>query len=170
MDLMSKMNKLKGWFIRNKAVLMILAVGIVLMVIPIGKKDDAIAEEKSFQVPEETYGITAAELEGVLSRIRGAGDVEVLLTCASGEKKIYQFDEQTVTSEDSESYDRKTVIVSNGSRDEEALIVQTCAPEYLGAVVVCQGADDPVVRLALSEAVSKATGLKSNQISIVKMK
>ena len=41
---------------------------------------------------------------------------------------------------------------------------------FLGAVVVCQGADDPQVRLQVIDAVSKATGLRSNCIAVLKMK
>ena len=39
-----------------------------------------------------------------------------------------------------------------------------------GAVAVAQGADDPLVKLAITEAVSKVTGLRSDKISVIKMK
>jgi len=40
----------------------------------------------------------------------------------------------------------------------------------MGAVIVCQGADDPQVRLSIVDAVSKVTGLGSDKISVLKMK
>jgi stage III sporulation protein AG len=40
----------------------------------------------------------------------------------------------------------------------------------MGAIVLCQGADVPSVRLAIVDAVSKVTGLVANQISVLKMK
>jgi stage III sporulation protein AG len=64
----------------------------------------------------------------------------------------------------------ETVLRTNSNRADEALVEQILAPEYLGAVVVCQGADDPTVRLAVSEAVSKATGMGADRISVLKMK
>jgi stage III sporulation protein AG len=44
------------------------------------------------------------------------------------------------------------------------------APQYLGAIVVCQGADRSDVRLAIVEAVSALTGLGADKISVLKMK
>jgi hypothetical protein len=41
---------------------------------------------------------------------------------------------------------------------------------YQGAVVLCQGAADAAVRLAVVEAVSKATGLGADKICVLKMK
>ena len=43
-------------------------------------------------------------------------------------------------------------------------------PSYQGAVVVCEGAGDAAVRLALTEAVSALTGLSAERISIVQWK
>jgi hypothetical protein len=40
----------------------------------------------------------------------------------------------------------------------------------MGAVIVCQGADKPVVRLAIVEAVADATGLSTDTITVLKMK
>ena len=49
--------------------------------------------------------------------------------------------------------------------------VQQVLPEsYRGAIVVCQGADSPAVKLAIVEAVSRATGLGADSISVLKMK
>lgn len=44
------------------------------------------------------------------------------------------------------------------------------APTYQGAIVVCQGADDPGVKLALVQAVASVTGLGTDQITVVKMR
>ena len=44
------------------------------------------------------------------------------------------------------------------------------SPTYLGAVIVCQGGDSPTVKLAIVEAVSNATGLSADKITVLKMK
>ena len=103
-------------------------------------------------------------LEDVLSQINGAGQVRVVLTTISQEEMIYQ------TDQDGEGKRVTTVTVSDGQRNETGLVRQVISPKYRGAVVVCQGADDPVVRLAIVEAVSNATGLGSDRISVLKMK
>lgn len=170
MDITMIRRKLAAWGKKYRYVLIILAVGIVLMLLPTGKNsDDATTPVEAVQ--EKLHlEITAENLEGVLSQIKGAGKVEVLLTCASGERTVFHTNERTSTSESSQTEEYETVLISDGSRTEDALVTQILAPEYLGAVIVCQGADDPSVRLAISEAVSKATGLGTDRISVLMMK
>ena len=62
------------------------------------------------------------------------------------------------------------MIVSDSARAESGLVQQILPPTYQGAVILCQGADSAAVRLALIEAVSNATGLSSDRISVLKMK
>jgi stage III sporulation protein AG len=42
-------------------------------------------------------------------------------------------------------------------------------PEFQGALVVAEGADDATVRLAITKAVAGLTGLGSDRITITKM-
>ena len=101
--------------------------------------------------------------------ISGAGKVSVLLTQSAGEETVYQIDEE-VSGSGSDNSRRQTVLVSGTGREETGLIRQVRAPTYLGAVVVCQGADNASVRLAVVEAVKSATGLTADRISVLKMK
>ncbi len=109
-------------------------------------------------------------LAEILSKIDGAGRVEVMLTTAFGEETIYQTDNTTDQSNESVSQNIETVIVNNSNREEYGLVRQVNPPSYLGAIVVCQGGDRPAVQLAIVEAVSKITGLSSDKISVLKMK
>ena len=47
---------------------------------------------------------------------------------------------------------------------------QKLSPVYQGAIILCQGADSPSVRLAITQAVSKVTGLPTDRIAVLKMK
>ena len=60
--------------------------------------------------------------------------------------------------------------MTDGQRGQTGLVRQVLPATYRGAVVVCQGADDPRIRLAIVEAVSMATGLGADRISVLKMK
>ena len=111
-----------------------------------------------------------AELTQVLKQIRGVGDVKLLLTLDAGAKTVYQTDQQSSSGGDSTSLRLETVIISDSQRADQGLVQQIIAPQFRGAVVVCQGADDAAVRLAVVEAVSDATGLRTDRISVVKMK
>ena len=170
MDIRGMMNKLPQWAKKYRYVLLILLSGIVLMLLP-GKEGKAeVPEVLTVTEPSEDSGLTSEMLENIISEIKGAGKAQVLLTYSAGEQWVYQSDEHTVTNADSSTKEVKTVIVSDGSRKEEALVTQILGPKYLGAVVVCQGAEDPEVRLAVSDAVAKATGLGADKISVLKMK
>ena len=60
-------------------------------------------------------------------------------------------------------------MTTDSDRNETGLVHQINPPVYLGAVVLAQGADNPVVKLSIVEAVSKVTGLGADKISVLKM-
>ena len=60
--------------------------------------------------------------------------------------------------------------VDIGSGTQDVVVTRERYPSYQGAVVVCEGAGDAAVRLALTEAVSALTGLSADRISIVQWK
>jgi stage III sporulation protein AG len=103
-------------------------------------------------------------LETILSGIDGAGQVQVLLTEESGRQTLYQTDTQS----DDSSRTEDTVLVEDGDRTENGLVRQTLEPEYRGAVVICDGADQSAVRLAVVNAVSCVTGLGADRICVLK--
>jgi stage III sporulation protein AG len=102
--------------------------------------------------------------------IRGAGKVQVLLTVAAGEEYLYQTNSDISTSANGSEARTDTVTVTDSQRNDTGLLRQVNPPVYLGAVVVCQGADRAEVRLAIVEAVSTYTGLGADRISVLKMK
>ena len=128
-------------------------------------------EEKKEAPALVSQEITLQEsLESILGEISGAGEVSVLLTQSAGEETIYQTDENTSVQENGNSSHNQTVLVSGSGREETGLVRKVKAPTYFGAVVVCQGADNASVRLAVVEAVRSATGLSTDRISVLKMK
>lgn len=152
------MGKLKQF----RYVLLVLAAGIILMALPSGK----VEKPASTPVNVKTQPELQETLAGVLSKIDGAGRVEVLLTQSAGEKTLYQTDDET----SAEATRSKTVLISDASREETGLVYQRLPPAYRGAVILCQGADNAQVRLAVTQAVANATGLPSHKISVLKMK
>ena len=146
----------------------ILLIGIVLMVLPTKKNDNkAISDPK--EVMEETCDIDTS-LEQILSKIEGAGNVQVFLSIAAGEETVYQTDSNQSVSEDNSTTKIDTITITGSDRNQSGLVKQINPPIYQGAVIVCEGADSAAVRLAIVDAVSKVTGLSSNRISVLKMK
>ena len=152
---------------KYKFVMLILIVGIMLMIVPSKKEDIATTNVTTQDESETSFNV---ELANILSRIEGAGNVQVLLTVSVGEETVYQQDEDDNYDSDSSSSRSKTVILTSSDKAQYGLIKQINPPQYLGAVILCQGADRPSVKLAIIDAVGKITGLGADRISVLKMK
>lgn len=154
---------------KYRFVFLVLVIGLVLMWIPSPSGRDNSA--KSTVVESEKNESSLEErLESILSQISGAGKVNVLLSISSGEETIFQTDYDENTSTDSTQTKADTVTVTDAERNQTGLVRQIIPPNYSGAIIVCQGADNPSVRLSIVDAVSKLTGLGANRISVLKMK
>lgn len=144
-------------------VALVVLVGIFLLTLP----NEASGEpETAADVSAGDNPTLQEELAELLSGVSGAGRVELLLTLAKGEETLYQEQQRISDSETS----RDTVVLSGLDRAESGLIRQVNPPVYQGAVVLCQGADSPQVKLAMVEAVKCATGLTADRITVLKMK
>ena len=170
MEIKELLKKGREWSKRYRYVLLVLMIGMVLMLWPEKTESKEMTDVPISTVPQTDFWANSEYLEKLLSEIQGCGRVKVLLTYSAGERKVFLRDEHTVHSEENSTTEVETVIVTDGNKVEEGLVTQVCGPEYLGAVVVCQGGDHPQVRLAVSDAVEKATGLGSDRISVLKMK
>lgn len=157
-----ELKKILAFLGKYKFAILILMLGLLLMAIP-GRTESTVTVQETQPEPERDV---AQELSQILSQIQGAGKVEVLLTLEAGEETLYQYDENLSDS----AQNRDTVTVTDGQRGQTGLVRQVLPATYRGAVVVCQGADDPRIRLAIVEAVSMATGLGADRISVLKMK
>lgn len=167
MDWVAIGKKLTDFVGKYRYVLLVLLIGLVLMLLP-GRNTE---EETPVQpeVTQQKESDITAELTAILSQIKGAGKVQVMLTVSAGETTLYQYDED-VTNSESGSIRRDTVIVTDENRTQSGLIRQVNPPTYQGAIIVCEGADSAYVRLGIIEAVSRVTGLGSDRISVLKMK
>ena len=168
MDWVANKRTVLDFLKKYRLVIIVLLAGILLLVFPDGEKKKE--ESMPVSTEESLQESLQDSLEEILSQISGAGKVSVLLTQAAGKETIYQIDENTSAENGGSSSHRQTVLISGTGREENGLIRQVKEPTYLGAVIVCQGADNAAVRLAVVEAVRSATGLTTDRISVLKMK
>lgn len=150
---------------KYRIVILVVICGLLLMWVP-GKDNQqvSVTQEAAQQKTVE------ASLRDILSQVHGAGKVEVLLTEKRGAETLYQTDSEASRADHSEQRQSQTVMIQNAARAEEGLIRQVNPPVLQGALVVCQGGDDPKVKLAIVEAVTRVTGLPSSRVSVLKMK
>ena len=152
--------RINALFGKYKYPILVVLVGLGLLLLP-------TREAEMPSVPVETVRVASLEqrLEELLAQIEGAGAVRVLLTEDVGRETLWQTDVQS----DTDSVREDTVIVEDADRNETGLVRRTTEPSYRGAVILCQGADAPSVKLAIVEAVRCVTGLGADQISVQKM-
>ena len=173
---MERVNKLSKTILaglkKYKYAVLILLLGIALMLLPFGKKEEAPeAEVQEDTLTDEAYAQALEQrLEDMLCQVSGAGQVRVMLTLQTGSRTEYQTDTQISDSETQSQEERKTVILSEGSAYDKAAVSAVQYPRFQGALILCQGADQSTVRLSLVNAVAALTGLSSGQITVIKMK
>ena len=169
MDIRKLSEMCPQWLKKYRYPIVIVLVGLVLITVS-GRSNtvqNADAPPITSQVQQPDM---ADRLADILSQISGVGKVKVMLTVSVGETTKYHSDEDISTTENGTTIRKETIIVSGDNRTEQALITQILPPQYRGAVIVCQGGDRASVQLAVTEAVSKVTGLGADQISVLKMK
>ena len=152
----------KGALGKYGYVLLVIAAGAILLLLPSGSRDSP-GEEPPAQ--EERFDLEAFEekLERTLSRIEGAGETQVVLTLDGGSRQVLARDQER----DGEGGGTNTVVtVGRGSGQQEVVPLQTVAPEFRGALVVCPGGGDAATRLKIIQSVSALTGLGADRISV----
>lgn len=133
----------------------LLAALALLLLLP--RDSGSCTDESSQSVPSFDVEAEQERLEQTLSLINGAGKVRVLLSVSATGERVF-----------AENGD-ELAIISMGSGQEQAVELYARSAEYLGAVVVCEGAEKAEVRLALTKAVASFTGLGSDKITILDM-
>ena len=165
MEATAPKQRINALFGKYKYPMLVALVGLGLMLLPSEQEPTEPAEP-----PRAVECSLEEKLEALLGRIEGAGQVSVLLTEKEGSQTLYQTDSQTDADESGSRRTDDTVLIEDENRTESGLVRQTLGPVYRGAVILCQGADDPTVKLAVVEAVRCVTGLGADQISVQKMK
>lgn len=165
-------------------VFLALMVGILLLAA--GKSLSSFggdAPEKSSQEEpaEKTLGSdaeTERRMAEILSKIEGAGQVDVMLTYRRTEEKTVARDEvrEESYSEDggktSESLrvENTAILMEDRNGNTLPLLLSAASPEVEGVVIVAEGGGDPVVCTALNQAAQALLDVPAHKIAVLKMK
>lgn len=131
-----------------------LAAGLVLLLLT-GRSGETTPQPAESQEPD-TIRTEEQRLEKLLESVDGVGNASVLLSYESSAETEYVMSES------------EAVIVSAGSGKQEGLVRCTRYPDYLGAVIVCDGGDQAAVRYEVTQATARFTGLSSDRITVLK--
>ncbi len=152
MKFQEQLNKFISDKQKRKYLVILFLCGILLLLLPTSGKG---TPEPVETVCETDYMIEAEEkrLEATLSVIRGAGKCRVLLSVREGAELILAEDAG------------ETVVLSR-SGTQSTVTVQKRYPDYMGAVIVSEGAGNANVRYDILSAVMSYTGLGADKITI----
>ena len=157
--------------------------GILIYAVTSFPKNSAV-EPVSLEEPDSVYSSereTEERLKNVLSCIRGAGEVEVMITYDTGAQIIpaMSTDTQTgitrssgtgtesITENRTESSRPATVSQTGGN---EAIVLTEKQPVVRGVIVIAEGAADITVRMNLQNAVRTVLGVDLSCIDVFEMK
>ena len=123
------------------------------------------------------------DLENILSRIEGVGNIEVLITLNSDEEVVAAMDvvESSTTTNEKDSSgavretiqtesNNKVVTSQNTSGQNKPIVLKRIMPEIRGVIVVADGAKDPKLRYELSLAVQTALGIPAYKVKVISSK
>jgi len=111
-----------------------------------------------------------SKLKNLISKIKGTGRVEVMLTLDSGTSVVLASNDETKTTTNNGSTTTTvsaTPIILNQNGNNLPVVVEEIVPEIKGIVIVSSGAKDVNVKLNILNAVQTLTGLSSSQIQIL---
>ena len=116
--------------------------------------------------PQELTETAALEqrLEEILSKVKGAGEVEVMVVFKDNGRENLAVDTQYSQDADGKIKSEKTTVLGNG---KEAVVVQKTIPTVQGVIVIAQGAYDSQVRENLKKAVEAALPVMSHRIEVL---
>lgn len=122
------------------------------------------------------------DLQGLLDKIQGVSDAEVMVNLDSTKVKVYEKDlitgQQTNEESDKNGGTRKVededeeteaVLVREGDK-EVPLLVQTKKPQVRGVFVVADGIDQAKVKKWVVESVAKVLDVPTHQVSVMPKK
>lgn len=194
-----RMEKIKEKFIKksnkfNYMIILIIIAGVMILAVSYFNNssptflnysnDTTLKENKK----EENFNVSLTyqdkvknELKNILTKIKGVGDVEVIIHFEGGEELIPALDSEkstTVTEErdsnggnrvNNNNKDGTKVVMSNQGSSTQPLILKKYNPKIIGILIVAEGADDPKLSYDLTKIVSSLYDISDSKVSVIPM-
>ena len=158
---------------KYKYILLMCAAGILFVMLSDMTPSSTVAD--SAEWVDVSFNVTEIEkaAESIFSQIEGVGKVDVKITVKSGYEAVYAYntghDYMQSDGAISASQEKELVTVSaNGQNKPITLKIKN--PEFMGAVIVCEGGDNSKIKLELTQAMKSLTGISADNIVVAKMK
>ena len=156
-ELNSKLNDFLSKYVNNKSLYIIIIIGIVFMLLPSfsGEKNNNSKPQGYDEYSDE------ARLSQILSKVSGAGKVNVMITYYGTSGYDLEFEEKRgeVSSENS--------VVMDGN---SPFIKSEFYPQVKGVIIVSSGAKSSTVKKNLSDAAAAVLEVSSHKICVLEGK
>lgn len=190
------LNKIKEYLEKNNNkkfinnLFIILLVSVIFLIVTnnfLRPKEEGIENPKEntkevykYESEEDYSSYLEKKLTNILTKLNGVGKVSVMVTLENSIEKVAASNTTKTTEEtienDSEGGTREihreditTQVMTRGS-DGSLLVVKEIKPTVQGVIVVAEGADDPVLKEMLYEAVKTVLGIKGNKVQVYSSK
>lgn len=153
-----------------------------------GKPPDGLKSESRDKIGTNPAGFvndeaprTAKEIEGILSQIKGAGKVSVMVTYTCGKEEVPAVDQKRTVSTTDEKDDsggtrkieqqdyENRIIFEENATIKKPYILKEIQPVPKGAVIVAEGADDFEVRERLCKAAQVLLDIPLHKVQVYPM-
>lgn len=169
-------------FLINISLVLVLSVVFLLMLnnyVDKDKKDEQTvlkdsSNEYNYLMKEDYESYIEGKLSNILKKLKGVGEVDVMVVLEDSTEKIPASNITTTTEHTNEldaqggtreiSREDETIQVVNTSN--EVVVLKEIKPSIKGVIVVAEGAENLVVLENLYEAVKTVLGISGNRVEI----
>lgn len=142
------------------------------------KKQNTTQGSSAVSSGEFDYTYTEDRLEKVLQEIEGVGQVQVMITYDGTAEKVTAKTVSTSTvsntnaqgNSSSNTSRTESPVIINNNGSSSPYILKEIAPNITGVIIVAQGADKPVTKLAIMRACQTILQVNATNIEIFTMK
>lgn len=132
-------------------------------------------------IQSETTSNLETNLENILSRIQGVGEVHVFVNYSESNEVVAMYNEnsQTSTTEETdtsggvrkiqETDSQKEIIYQENDGEKVPITQKVIEPKIEGAIITAKGASDANVKTNIIQAVEAVTGLATHKIQVFEL-
>lgn len=117
----------------------------------------------NFETSAEYIDYLENKLESVITRVKGVGDVDVLITLEKGFEYIYATEEETKTTSNGTSITSSNLVLVNG----QPVIKEEIYPVVKGIVVIAYGAEDVSTKMNILSLIQTVVEVDNSKINIM---
>lgn len=153
-------------------ILLALMLGILLLAVGKGFSGTERKEENPPQTMEQETADRETErrMAEILSKVEGAGQVDVMLTYRQTEEKTIAHNETREETGETLRTEQTAILLEDGDGATEPLVLTKNSPVVEGVVITAQGANQPAVAAALNQAAQALLDVPAHKVAVLKMK